>query len=252
MTRVRALSAILLVLTFIQGPAAAHAAEKAGFTVSSCMADGSAEPRYPYQRPTLAETFAERISLREGFAVRAVRSTQWRKVPAGTEADRHVSLVHVRLGPHHDFLALLHGGPHGSFRFAARAEAIDREVQYWFTVATGRHQIDRNAPVDLIAHFAAQYPAPWPTGRSSRCASESQPARTGDTAVAPPTDAEMTALLPILTAAACTAGLRPTFEELPDTLAVKVQITPEAGLCDLEATLTCGQEKRAACVAACC
>jgi len=221
--------------------------EKVALTVSSCMADGSAEPQYPYQRPTLAATFAERISARERFAARDVRADSWQRAPQGVEPGTHVSLVHVHLGAHHDFLAFLHGGPHHGIRFVARAEAIDRsDVQYWFSVPTGRSQVDRNAPIDLIGHFANHYPGNPTTGDGPVVTMrlEGRPRENDGPNRGAASDVELSSLLPLLTGAACAAGMRPTFEPLPDTLVVKVAVTPGANQCDIEATLAWKQEKR--------
>jgi hypothetical protein len=239
-SRGRTFTALALLAFAAAAAARGFSAEKMDLTVSSCMADGSDEPRYPYQRATLAETFAERISVRERFTARAVKAASWQRVPEGVEASTHVSLVHVRLGAHHDFLAFLHGGPHHSLRFAARAEAVDRsDVHYWFSVPTGSHQIERNAPVDLIAHFANQFPigAAEGDGPVVTLRLVARAAGSGGT-LAMPIEAEAAALLPIFAGAACAAGLRPTFEELPDTLAVTVGLMPGGNLCDIEATLT--------------
>jgi hypothetical protein len=213
--------------------------EKATLTVSSCMADGSVEPQYSYQCPTLAATFAQRISVREGFAARAVRAASWQQAPEGVEACAHVSLVHAHLGAHHDFLAFLHGGPHHSIRFVARAEAIDRNVQYWFSVPTGRYQIERNAVVDLIGHFANQYPGAAAGGDRPVVTMrlEARAAKSDEPSPAAASDAELSALLPLVTGAACVAGMCPTFDNVR---LQESELTPalEAPLIGMKAVLT--------------
>lgn len=226
------------------------AADKVQLTVSSCMADGTPEPAaYTYQKRTLAETFADRISVREPFAAKALKSPRWQAVPEGAEARTHVSVVHVKLGDHHDFIALLHGGPRNSFRFAARAEAIDQSgITYWFSVPTGPRQLERNAPIDLIAHFANQFPGtevkddvpvvtlrlkPWSGQEDGEAAG-------GDMS----SEVSLPVLLPVFTAAACGAGLRPTFVETPDALDLRVRAAPGGTAYDVEATLTRKQAKQ--------
>jgi len=229
-------------LVMVGIPAESRAGEVA-FTVASCMADGSDEPHYAFQRPTLAGTFADRISTRPGFSATVVKTTDWRNIPEGTEPARHVSLVHVHLGRRHDFLALVFGGPRGSINFVARAMALDQTPpKYWFLVPAGERQIERNAPIDLIAHFANQYP---------RTLSSERPVVTlrlepwlqtgGGINVSAPTDAELTQLLPLVAGATCAAGLSPTFEKTADTLTVRVDRQPAAY--DIDMRLRLGGEE---------
>lgn len=238
-----ALLALALTLPGRSSAAEPPKATKLQLTVSSCMADGSPEPAYTYQRSTLAETFSERLSVREQFAAKPVKTARWQAVPEGAEPRNHLSLVHVHLGDHHDFLALLHGGPRNSFRFAARAEALDVSgIKYWFGVPTGPRQMERNAPIDLIAHVANQYPgtevkdeAPVVTLRLKLWSGQEDADAAGG---GMPNEVPLPVLLPVFTAAACAAGLRPTFDETPDTLELRVKAAAGAYSYDVEATLT--------------
>lgn len=239
---------MLFVVLGVAGLSGLRAAgEGVVLTVSSRMADGRPDTlTCPHRkfRGTMARTFEHRMSLRPGFSARAVEGAEADEILRDERAFHHVSLVHSRLGRRHEFLALTHGGPRSSIRYAARAPAMEQEANiWWYTVEPGDRQLPANAVIDLFGHFAAGYPGDeledrpvaglcleeW-TNRPPALSMAPDEGGSDPRAALTPGGAEalglslqeMEQMLPIVLASAFAAGVYPTLEEADTTLTLRV------------------------------